>query len=93
MLTYSRAQGLNGRVVSIFVLFGALIGGPRVQRYMLQAHRRGRRSACLVVQCWEKLLPLPIETVRARLNIAPLAEVHPHGLLRFVDDEVVRGAA
>jgi ubiquinone biosynthesis protein COQ4 len=93
LLAFSHAQGLNGRVVSMFAVLGAMMGGLSVQRYMAQAHRRGRRSACLVVQRWEQLLPLPLEAVRARLNIAPLAEVHPGGMLRLVDDRVVRIAA
>jgi ubiquinone biosynthesis protein COQ4 len=93
LLGYSRAQGLNGRVVTIFALFGMMFGGPQVQRYMMQAHRRGRQTTCLVVQRWEELLPLPLEAVRRRLNVVSLAEVHPRGLLRLVDDEIVRVAA
>ncbi len=93
LLGYSRAQGLNGRVVTVFVLFGALLGGLEIQRFMRQAHRRGKRTDCLVVQRWEKLLPLPIETVRAGLNLAAPEQAHPKGLLRFVDDELIRVAA
>ena len=93
LLGFSRAQGLSGRVVTMFAVLGAMFGGPRVQHYMFQAYRRGRGSACLVVQPWEQWLPLPLERVRARLRIAPLDEAHPRGLLRLVDDELVRVAA
>lgn len=93
LLAFSRAQGLNGRVVTVFTILGALLGGRAVQRYMWQAWRRGARTDCLVVQRWEELLWLPIETVRRRLSIAPPAVAHPRGLLRVVDDELVRVAA
>ena len=93
LLGYSRAQGLNGRAVTIFALLGTLIGGLEVQRFMRQAHRRGKHTDCRVVQRWEELLPLPIETVRARLNLASPDEAHPKGLLRRIDDERVRVAA
>lgn len=93
LLGFSRAQGLNGRVVTIFALFGALIGGFAMQRHMAQAWRRGRHTTCLVVQHWEELLPLPLPEVRARLEIAPIGDAHPQGLLRVVDDALVRVAA
>lgn len=77
LLAFSRAQGLNGRVVTVFAIFGALLGGRAIQRHMWQARRRGARTDCLVVQRLEELLPLPLESVRARLGIAPPEEAHP----------------
>ena len=93
LLGFSRAQGLNGRVIAVFALFGALIGGRAVQRFMREAHRRGKCSACLVVQPWEELLPLPLDAVRARLRIPPASEAHPGGLLEMVAGELERVAA
>jgi ubiquinone biosynthesis protein COQ4 len=85
LLAYSRAQGINGRLVTVFAAFGALIGGRPAQRFMREAYRRGRRTACLVVQPWEELLPLSLDAVRKRLRIPPAAEAHPGGLLEHLD--------
>ncbi len=93
LLGYSRAQGLAGRAISFFTVLGATFGGPRVIHHMYQADRRGKQSACLVAQRWEEWLPLPLERVRTRLLIPPLADAHPNGLLRLVDDQLVREAA
>jgi ubiquinone biosynthesis protein COQ4 len=93
LLGFSHAQGLNGRLVKVFALFGALIGGRPVRRFMREAYRRGRRTACLVVQPWEDLLPLPLAEVRTRLRVPPAAEAHPAGLLTRVDGGIVRIAA
>jgi ubiquinone biosynthesis protein COQ4 len=80
LLAFGRAQGMRGRALTLFTGVGALLGGAAVRRAMREAWRRGRRSACLVVQPWEELLALPLEEVRERLRIDPVAVAHPAGL-------------
>lgn len=65
----------------------ALIMTPKRQwldfvRDLRRAYARGRASSVSPSVPWEELLPLPINEVRRRLGIAPLASVHPEGLWR-----------
>ena len=52
---------------------------PGQRRFLLEAYRRGRRSAWLPATDWETLLELPLDEVRAVLGLAdpPIAR-HPH---------------
>ncbi len=90
LLAFSRGQGMRGRALTIFMVVAATFGGPSLQRFMFQAWRRSRRAAALVVQRYEELLPLPIEQVRTRLRVAPEFAAHPGGVLRWVDERMVR---
>jgi ubiquinone biosynthesis protein COQ4 len=45
------------------------LGEPEAVRVMLDGFRRGTRAAWLPATPWEKLLPLPLDHVRARLRI------------------------
>ena len=56
-------------------------------RYDLAAWRRGRHATWLPALPWEELLPLRLETVRARAGVAPTAETHPAGVLRGRGDD------
>jgi ubiquinone biosynthesis protein COQ4 len=49
-------------------------------RDLRRAYARGRASSVSTTVPWEELLALPIDEVRRRLGIAPLARVHPAGL-------------
>jgi ubiquinone biosynthesis protein COQ4 len=84
LLAFSAAQGLSSRAVRLLVATAALVapktGGLAFQRGLLQAWRRGRRAAPLLHERWEALLARPLDAVRARLRIAPLAEAHPRGV-------------
>ena len=57
--------------------------GRRWPRYLLQAWRRGRRAAPLDVLPYEKLLPLPLDAVRAALGIEPPERAHLGGIIKM----------
>jgi ubiquinone biosynthesis protein COQ4 len=85
LLAFSRPQGLRGRAVTLFLGMGAALGGRALRRALGEAWRRGRSCACLAVQPWEELLPLPLGRVRARLRLAPSEVAHPAGIPRALD--------
>ena len=47
--------------------------GLAVRRAVFEGYQRGRRAAWLVATDWEKLLPEPLEAIRARYRITPPA--------------------
>jgi len=71
LLAFSFAQTWNpgvGFIVAIALLRG---GELNVRKLILQGFQRGVRAEWLVSVEWEKLLSLPIETVREMLHIGP----------------------
>jgi ubiquinone biosynthesis protein COQ4 len=68
IVAFSYAQGLNYRPMPIFLALSVTMRVARV-RELWAAYRRGRRTASLILQNYEELLPLPLATVRARLNL------------------------
>ncbi len=82
-LAFTYAQTRN-RGVGAIVIAAACVGpkaGLRWQRYLLQAWRRGRRAVALPMTPWEELLPLPLDAVRARLQIQTPTDAHPGGII------------
>jgi len=78
IVAFSYAQGLDYRPIPLFMGLSVVMRVARI-REVWQAYRRGRRTASLVLQRYEELLPLPLETVRERLNIPDGAAWHgPH---------------
>jgi ubiquinone biosynthesis protein COQ4 len=69
LLAFSFAQTRNPGVG--FIVAVALLRGkePAVRRLIFQGFLRGARAAWLPVTNWEELLALPLEEVRARLNV------------------------
>ncbi|HEX4504730.1 MAG TPA: Coq4 family protein [Alphaproteobacteria bacterium] len=68
IVAFSYAQGLDYRPIPFFMALSVVMRVARVSE-VWQAYRRGRQTAALVLQRYEELLPLPLETVRKRLNI------------------------
>ena len=60
-------------------LVGAFRGDLNRLRVFGRGWRRARRAECMINQDWEALLEMPLEEVRARLNVYPLpnAEADP----------------
>jgi ubiquinone biosynthesis protein COQ4 len=71
--------------IALMVLAAAIIGPKDLTctwpRYLFRAWRRGRRAAVLTVVPYERLLPLPVDDVRIRLQIEPADIAHPMGIL------------
>jgi ubiquinone biosynthesis protein COQ4 len=71
--------------IAVIVAAGALLGPKdptcHWQRYLYRAWRRGRQAELLSAVSYERLLPLPLVTVRRQLGIRPAREVHPEGIL------------
>lgn len=79
--TYGQVPFAGSRVIA--TILAALPGGVplgRWQRFLAQARRRGAQAANLMVAPYEKLLPLPLGEVRARLGITPPEVAHPGGM-------------
>ncbi len=68
IVAFSYAQGLDYRPMPIFLALSVLMRVGSVKD-LWAAYRRGRRTAPLILQSYEELLPLPLATVRARLNL------------------------
>ena len=85
LLSFSWAQ--TGSRSNLVLTIGASI---RVLRrigfswlpYVWKAWRRGRSAVCLAALPWERLLPLPLDEVRAIAGVEPLEIAHPGGVLR-----------
>jgi ubiquinone biosynthesis protein COQ4 len=99
LLAFSVGQGLSNRTVQVLLLT-AMAAAPKregfaFQRFVLQAHRRGRRAGPLLAQRYESLLARPLEEVRRELGIEPLGAAHPGGLFRteLSPRDIVRVAA
>ncbi|HEY3818255.1 MAG TPA: Coq4 family protein [Polyangiaceae bacterium] len=69
LLAFTLAQHWNTGVA--FIVMAALLKGfGRLEtRTIREGYRRGRAAAWLPAQEWESLLPLPLEEVRARLEV------------------------
>lgn len=79
LLAFTHAQTKN-RGIGVIVLAGAhkwMREAPAMPTLaaVREARRRGKESAWLPEQAWEKLLPLPLEEVRALLRI-PAAPIY-----------------
>ena len=68
IVAFSYAQGLDYRPMPIFLTLSVTMRVARA-RELWAAYRRGRRTASLILQNYEELLPLPLETVRERLHL------------------------
>jgi ubiquinone biosynthesis protein COQ4 len=80
LLGFSRAQGLDGRAMRLFMFVGGLRGGRALRRFARAARRRGGRAQPLLLARYEELLPLPLGLVRAQLGIASWREAHADGI-------------
>ncbi|MDJ0786317.1 MAG: Coq4 family protein [Myxococcota bacterium] len=54
--------------------------GPSWLPYVWKAFRRGRSAVCLAALPYERLLPLPLDDVRAVAGIEPPEVAHPKGV-------------
>jgi ubiquinone biosynthesis protein COQ4 len=68
IVAFSYAQGLDYRPIPIFMALSVVMRVARVGE-LWRAYRRGRQTQSLVLQRYEELLALPLETVRERLHI------------------------
>lgn len=89
LLGFSHPQGLTSRGARFALLAAFVFGRAGIRRRVGEAWRRGRRAAPLMVQPYEALLALPIDEVRARLRIDPIARSHPAGIVRQKGDVLV----
>jgi ubiquinone biosynthesis protein COQ4 len=82
-LAFTFAQMPQRGIALILLFILTRPHGSRVQwpRYLYRAWKRGRRAAWLPAVVYERLLPLPLETVRSLLAIPPAHEVHPEGIM------------
>lgn len=96
-LAFSMAQVPN-LGMQLLVGAAALLGPKDTKltwpRYLVAAWRRGRATPFLGVAPYEELLPLPLDEVRRRLGIPPVADVHPCGVAvsrksMFDEDELI----
>jgi ubiquinone biosynthesis protein COQ4 len=76
LMGFSLPQRANDRALPIFIAM-SVVAGNLSARNAYQAIRRGRRAVYLVEEPFEELLPLPLETVRARLRIERPRVAHP----------------
>ncbi len=89
LLLFSLAQtgGRANRVLALGANLRVLQErGLRWIPYAWRAWRRGLRATSLAALPYEKLLPLPLEEVRAAAGIEPPERAHPGGVIR--DDPV-----
>ena len=75
IVAFSYGQGLDYRPMPIFLALSVVMRIARI-RELWQAYRRGKHTAPLILQSYEELLPLPLETVRARLKLPDGIAVH-----------------
>jgi ubiquinone biosynthesis protein COQ4 len=77
LLAFLLGQHWNSAVAAI-VVAALLKGFGRTDtRLVWEGYLRGRRAAWLPAQEWERLLALPIDAVRARLEVGPPPEYAP----------------
>jgi ubiquinone biosynthesis protein COQ4 len=79
LLSFSNAQIWNPGVTVVVGVGVLKIRRLRVARAIASARLRGMRARWLPVAPWERLLPLPLTEVRARLRVKP---VRPYEELR-----------
>jgi ubiquinone biosynthesis protein COQ4 len=75
LMAFSLPQRANDRALPIFITMSVLSGKLGAGEAAV-AFRRGKRAVYLVEQCFEDLLPLPLDEVRARLQIDPPHAAH-----------------
>lgn len=75
IVAFSYAQGLNYRPMPVFLALSVIMRVARI-RDLWAAYRRGRRTATLILQNYEELLPLPLATVRAQLKLPDGRSAH-----------------
>nr|WIF20040.1 DisE427 [Sorangium cellulosum] len=92
------------RIVRFYSVIGALVA-PRDRylrnlSYMYETWARGRRARIPLSAPWEQLLPLQLKEVCRRLQIQPVEEAHPSGIMReatvggpWVPASAVQGSA
>lgn len=68
LVAFSYAQGLDYRPIPFFLGLSVVMRVARIPE-LWRAWRRGRQTKSLILQRYEELLPLPLETVRERLGI------------------------
>jgi ubiquinone biosynthesis protein COQ4 len=74
ILAFSFAQTWHPGVGFLVGVGLVMSGELRYRRFIVEGFLRGRRAAWLPAQAWEELLPLPLDEVRARLGITPVAD-------------------
>jgi ubiquinone biosynthesis protein COQ4 len=74
LLAFTLAQNWNTGVALIVVTAIVKGLGGGATEMILDGYRRGRDAAWLPAQDWESLLPLPLATVRARLELGAPAQ-------------------
>lgn len=67
--------------------------GPRWLSYAIAAWRRGRRADNLDVLPWERLLPLPLASVRRLARVDEPGAAHPGGIWQGGEEELRPKAA
>ena len=83
-LAFSVAQ-IPNLGMTFLVATSVFVVQPRMKlrwaKYVFQAWRRGRAvPKRLNLACYEELLPLPLDEVRAKLGIPPQKQFHPDGV-------------
>lgn len=74
ILAFSFAQTWHPGVGFLVGVGLVMSGELKYRRFIVDGFRKGRRAAWLPAQAWEELLPLPLDEVRARLGITPVAD-------------------
>jgi len=88
LLAFSFAQTRNpgvGLIVGMALLRGK---EPSVRRLILRGFLRGARAEWLPSTPWEELLPLPLDEVRARLNVGALPHYVPFRAPEYLRHQV-----
>ena len=75
IVAFSFGQGLTYRPVPVFLVMSVLLGTARPSE-LWRAFRRSRRTARLVLERYEELLPLPLSAVRARIHLPEAHAFH-----------------
>lgn len=94
LMGFSLPQRANDRALPIFVAMSVTAGNMSA-RNAYESIRRGLRAVYLVEERFEELLPLPLETVRARLRIESPRIAHPGAVKpgMIVPEEAARSSS
>lgn len=77
LLAFGLGQHWNS-AIGLIVLGGLLKGfGRGHSKLVFEGYRRGRNSKWMPALDWESMLTIPVEQVRARLEVGPLPEYTP----------------
>jgi len=74
ILAFSFAQTWHPGVGFLVGVGLVMSGEMKYRRFIVDGFLKGRRASWLPAQAWEELLPLPLDEVRARLGITPVAD-------------------